>query len=88
MVLTDRKKLAKLMAIQGVSLRGLARGAGFGSHAYLGRLLRGEANTVTPESAARIALFLGVGVDDLFMAKASTETLPGAHRRATPKAAA
>jgi transcriptional regulator with XRE-family HTH domain len=74
MVLTDRKKLAKLMAIQEVSQRDLAEAAGWRSHSYLGRLLRGEANTLEPEAAVRIAHFLGVGTDDLFMARSSSES--------------
>lgn len=69
MVLSDRRKLAKLMVIQGVSQRQLALAAGWKAHSYLGRLLRGEVNTMEPEPAVRIAAFLGVGVDDLFLAR-------------------
>jgi transcriptional regulator with XRE-family HTH domain len=74
MVLTDRKKLAKIMAIQEVSQRDLAQAAGWRSHSYLGRLLRGEVSTLEPEAAVRIAHFLGVGTDDLFMARSSSES--------------
>jgi transcriptional regulator with XRE-family HTH domain len=73
MVLTDRKKLAKLMVIQGVSQRDLAKAAGWRSHSYLGRLLRGEVATLDLEPAVRIAMHLGVGTDDLFMSRASTD---------------
>lgn len=69
MVLIDRRKLAKLMVIQGVSQRQLALAAGWKAHSYLGRLLRGEVNTMDPEPAVRIATYLGVGVDDLFLAR-------------------
>lgn len=73
MILQDPKKFAKLLLIQGVSHRQVAEAAGWGkSHSYVGRLIRGEARTVTPDSAARIALFLGVGIDDLFLTKASS----------------
>jgi transcriptional regulator with XRE-family HTH domain len=71
MELQDRKKLAKLMVIQDVSQRELARVAGWKTHSYLGRLLRGDAKTLNPEPALRIAKALGVGVDDLFLTKVS-----------------
>lgn len=69
-----RKRLAKLMLIQGVSQRDVARAAGWESHTYLGRILRGDpkAQTVKPESAARIAHFFEVGVDDLFVVESSS----------------
>lgn len=76
MKLTDRKMLAKLMTIQGVSARQLARAAGWKSHSYMNRLLSGEVSTLEPEPAVRIARHLGVGVDDLFMPRLSTD---GAH---------
>lgn len=81
MILTDRKKLAKLMLIQGVSQRELAEAAGWKSHSYLGRLLRGDASSLEVEPAVRIAMYLGVGTDDLFMARASTGVGHSAPRR-------
>lgn len=74
MILSDRKKLAKLMAIQDVTHRQLATAAGWESHSYVGRLLSGEVNTLKPDKALRIAKFLGVGVDDLFMTKVSNNS--------------
>lgn len=74
MELQDRKKLAKLMVIQDVSQRELARIAGWRTHSYLGRLLRGDAKTLNPEPALRIAKALGVGVDDLFLTKVDSST--------------
>lgn len=74
MQLQDRKKLAKLMVIQGVSQRRLAQAAGWSSHTYMQRLIRGDVNTLAVEPAARIAKFLGVGVDDLFLVKVSNAT--------------
>lgn len=71
MILRDRKRLATLMVIQQVTHRELAQAAGWKSHSYLGRLLRGEAQTLEPEPALRIAKFLGVGVDDLFLVRVS-----------------
>lgn len=71
MQLKDRKQLAKLMVIQNVSQRDLAKAAGWKTHSYLGRLMRGEVTTLEPEPALRIAKFLGVGVDDLFLTRVS-----------------
>lgn len=73
MRLIDSKRLAKLMAIQGVSARELARQAGWKSHSYMNRLLAGEVNTLEVEPAVRIAAHLGVGTDDLFMARMSSD---------------
>jgi transcriptional regulator with XRE-family HTH domain len=66
MILTNRKALAKLMALEGLSQRKLAEQVGWRSHSYVGRLVAGTARAVRPEAAARIAAALGVGVDDLF----------------------
>lgn len=72
MRLHDRKRLAKIMAIQGVSARKLAEAAGYKSHAYVTRLLRGEIHSLPTDRAARVALYLGVGVDDLFLIEGSS----------------
>lgn len=72
MRLHDRKRLAKIMAIQGVSARQLSGAVGYRSHAYITRLLRGEIANLPAERAARVALYLGVGVDDLFMPEGSS----------------
>jgi len=84
MQLTDekRKLLKKLMAIQEVSARELAKnGAGWRSHSYMNRLLNGEVNTLDPAAATGIALYLGVGVDDLFMARATNSVGQSVPRR-------
>lgn len=73
MQLRDRKRLATIMVVQGVSHRQLAKAAGWKSHSYLGRLIRGEVNTLDPEAALRISHFLGVGVDDLFLVRVSSD---------------
>lgn len=70
----DPKKIKKLMVIQGVSARSMSEEVGYKSHAYITRILRGEITTVTPERAARIARLLGVGIDDLFVTRLSTDT--------------
>ena len=70
------KGLRTLMVVREVSQRRLARAAGYRSHAYLGRILRGEVDTLEPEAALRIARFLQVGVDFLF---APSMSGPAAH---------
>lgn len=72
MRLHDRKRLAKIMTIQGVSARQLSLAVGYRSHAYITRLLRGEIKSLPAERATRVALYLGVGVDDLFLAEGSS----------------
>lgn len=74
MILKNHKQLAKLMAIQGVSARRLAKAAGWKSHSYMNRLLAGEVKTCSTDPALRIAHYLGVGVDDLFLVGASTDS--------------
>jgi len=69
----DPKKIKKLMVIKDVSARTLATRVGYKSHAYITRILRGEIKTVTPDKAARIAAFLEVGLDDLFVARVSSD---------------
>lgn len=69
----DRKRIAKLMLIQGVSHRDLADAVGWKGHSYVTRLLSGEIKTVTPERAARLAHFFEVGVDDLFVVRSSSD---------------
>lgn len=68
----DPKKIKKLMVIKDVSARTLATEVGYRSHSYVTRILRGEIKNVTPEKAARIAAYLEVGVDDLFVARVSS----------------
>jgi transcriptional regulator with XRE-family HTH domain len=89
MQLTDagRKKLAKFMVIQEVSARGLSAQVGWKSHTILLRLLKGQQSTVTPDKAARIAVALGVGVDDLFVPRVSS-TVRRPVARSSRKAAA
>lgn len=72
MLLTDRKRLARLILIKGVSKRRVAQAAGWKSHTYLLRLLSGQATTCEPEHAVRIAAFLEVDLYDLFMPKVDT----------------
>lgn len=82
-----RKRLATILIVQEVSQRQLATAAGWGSHSYLGRLLRGEENTLSPEAAARIAAYLGVGMDDLFVPRVSGTAARRAQHSRTERAA-
>lgn len=87
MIVRDVKQLKKLMVIQGnVSGRELAKVAGYKSHTYMQRILRGEVSTLDPEPALRIARFFGVGVDDLFLVGGSS--VPGNRGQYSGKAVA
>lgn len=74
MQLRDRKKLARLMVVQEVTQRELAKAVGWKSHSFLGRLLRGEVNSLDADAALRIAHYLAVPVDDLFLTRVSSKT--------------
>jgi transcriptional regulator with XRE-family HTH domain len=74
MILKDRKQLASVMIVQGISQRELAKAAGWRSHSYLGRLLRGEKRTLDGDAALRIAHRLGMPVDMLFLTVVSEKT--------------
>lgn len=85
MELINREKLVRRMEAMGVSQRELARAAGWKSHSYMRRLINGEANTLTTDPALRIAHYLHLDVDDLFVTRVSTagtQTRPRkSHRR-------
>lgn len=68
-----RKRLKKLMLIQGTSQRALAEAIGWKSHTYLGRILAGKINTIDVDAAARIAHHFEVGIDDLFLVESSSD---------------
>jgi transcriptional regulator with XRE-family HTH domain len=71
------------MIVQDVSQRELARAAGYKSHSYLGRLLRGEVKTLEPDAALRIAHHLGLPVDDLFLTRVSDPSGRKGHSKRT-----
>lgn len=83
MILRDRKKLQSVMIVQDVSQRELAKAAGYKSHSYLGRLLRGEVKTLEPDAALRIAHKLGLPVDDLFLTRVSDPNGRRGHSKRT-----
>lgn len=74
MILKDRKKLQSVMIVQDISQRELARAAGWKSHSYMGRLLRGEKRTLDGDAALRIAHRLGLPVEHLFLTVVSEKT--------------
>jgi DNA-binding XRE family transcriptional regulator len=74
MIVRDHTKFASVVLVQGITQRELAEAAGWESHTYLGRLLRGEAKTLSDEAALRIAHKLGLPVDMLFMTVVSEKT--------------
>lgn len=88
MELRDRKKLQRLMIVQDISQRELSKAAGWKSHSYLGRLLRGEAKTLETEPALRIAYALRVGVEDLFLTKVDSSEYDSGQRHVNKKVAA
>lgn len=69
MILRDRKKLALAMIVHEDTQRSLSAVAGWKSHSYLGRLLRGEVKTLDTDAALRIAHHLQMPVDVLFAVK-------------------
>lgn len=73
MELKDRTLLAELMEQHGLSARALSRKAGWKSHTYLQRLLRGEVKTLATEPAARIAHTLKVPFNLLFVTRVSND---------------
>jgi hypothetical protein len=80
MRLHNLKGLRTLMVVQDVSQRRLALAAGYKSHAYMGRLLRGEVDTLEPEAALRIARFLEVDAGFLFASRLSIDSAQFTHR--------
>jgi transcriptional regulator with XRE-family HTH domain len=79
MRLHNRKGLRTLMVVRDVSQRRLALAAGYRSHAYLGRLVRGEVDSLDHRAALRIARFLQVDVDFLFALETSITDAHHAH---------
>lgn len=81
MELVDRDKLSRRMKQMGVSQRELARAAGWKSHSYMRRLITGDANTLNTDPALRIAHYLHLDVDDVFVTRVDSERAhPDPHR--------
>ncbi|PWH05220.1 XRE family transcriptional regulator [Brachybacterium endophyticum] len=69
MELINRDKLIRRMDKLNVSQRELARAAGWKSHSYMRRLITGEAKTLNTDPALRIAHYLHLDVDDIFVTR-------------------
>jgi transcriptional regulator with XRE-family HTH domain len=69
-----RKRLAKLLLIQGVSHRELASSIGWKSHGMIGQLLKGTRTGVDPEKALAMCNYLAVDVSDLFLTEMPSNT--------------
>lgn len=80
MELKDPTLLASLMEEQQKSARYIAKAAGYKSHTYVQRLLRGEAKNLDPTPAARIAHDLGVPFNLLFRTRVSGESAQSVQR--------
>jgi hypothetical protein len=72
MELHDRHLLARLLKVKNISPMRLALAVGWQSRTSVARLLNGDYNCVTPEKATRIAAFLEVPVDLIFVPKISS----------------
>lgn len=83
MELKDRTLLAELMEQNGISARTLARVAGWRSHTYLQRLLRGEMKTLKTEPAARIAHELRVPFNLLFVTRVDGSVAQSGRKKAS-----
>lgn len=71
MELKDRTLLASVMEEQGKSARYIARIAGYKSHTYVQRLLKGHNKNLDAVPAARIAHDLGLPFNVLFRTRTS-----------------
>lgn len=74
MEIKDRELLVDLMEERGISQRQLAKIAGWKSHTYLQRLIRGEVKTLNTDPALRIAYYLGIPVHRLFFTRVDTNS--------------
>lgn len=84
MELINRDKLVRRMKAMGVSQRELARAAGWKSHSYMRRLITGEAKTLNTDPALRIAHYLYLDVDDIFVTEVSTGSMHARPRKSRP----
>lgn len=84
MELRDPSALAELMEEQNMSARRLSELAGWKSHTYLQRLLRGEVKTLKAEPALLIAHHLQVPFKLLFVTKVSSESAQTVPQRERP----
>jgi transcriptional regulator with XRE-family HTH domain len=77
--LHNLRGLRTLLVVRDVSQRQLAHAAGYRSHAYVGRIVRGEVDTLEPEAARAIAAYLQVDLGFLFEPRSSGEAARHEH---------
>lgn len=73
MEVRDLEMLKSLQIVRKVSNRDMAKIAGYNAHSYMNRIMKGDAKTMDPEPALRLAKFFGVGVEYLFSTEVSTK---------------
>lgn len=79
-MIVRRDRLRRLMELTGESSRAVAKAAGWRSHSYVLRLLSGQARTVSPSSAVRLATHFRVEIGDLFVPRVHSATERNPHR--------
>lgn len=87
----NRKKLKKVIAIEGSTYRKVAAAAGWNGPSMVAHLVSGRRNSVKDQVALKIAKHLDVDVNDLFVTKLShddAQPAPAAKRTASRKTAA
>jgi len=76
MHIPDPDRLDRLRRMRHISVRDLAAAAGWSSPSYMHRVLAGTVTSVTPDAATRIAAYLEMPIDVLFVPRIATV---GAH---------
>lgn len=74
MKVKDAEMIRRIMESKGISARKMAEQMGWSSHSYMNRILSGQARTVTPDTAMKLAYHLQVPVDLLFVTRASGDS--------------
>lgn len=81
MILTNRKRLRKLMMRRGFTQRELANEVGWKAHSQVSRLLNGQDRSVADKRAQAIVKVLNADLAELFAPKVSGQSV----RRVQPK---
>lgn len=87
MEVRDLEMLKSLQIVRKLSNRDMAKIAGYKVHSYMNRIMRGEAKTMDPEPALRLAKYFGVGVEYLFTTEVSTKPVQNKQKKNPRKAA-
>lgn len=87
MEVRDLEMLKSLQIVRKVSNRDLAKIAGYKSHSYMNKLMKGDATTLNPEPALRLANYFKVGVEYLFSTEVSTKPTQSDYKKNSSRAA-